>query len=333
MAERLGTVRPGPTPGMQPRSRQGLVVLLTLIGLGALTVSLLGPLGFDAIVYHVSAGAADQLRGGDVAGLLVVAPLSLVAARLVARSAPGAPALAIAPAAYGLYLYTQLAISGDPGRYAGNTERWFALFWVLVAACGAVLVAGGVLLSREPEPSYRRGLERASAWYLLLVVLFLVVGLHLPGLADAARETPASEEYLADPVVFWVVKLMDLAYVAPALVAVAVGLLRSRGWARRLLAPAVGWTALLGASVAGMAVTMILTDAPGASLGLTIGFAVFTALAASLAVTAYREVLRRRLQPGQQSEPEPEPGPEPGPERDRPPVSGVSADATTVHRQ
>lgn len=42
---------------------------------------------------------------------------------------------------------------------------------------------------------------------------------------DAWRKTPTSEEYLADPVAFWVVKLLDLAYVVPIVVGVGIGLL------------------------------------------------------------------------------------------------------------
>lgn len=274
------------------RVRAALAALLALIGVGALAVSLLGPLVLSTIRYHASDGAVAQVRGGDVAGLLLVAPVSIVAAVLVARGRRGGEALAVAPAAYGLYMYTQLAISGDLTRYDGNSERWFVLFWVLVTACAAALVLAVPQVLRDPEPARGRGLERAVAWYLVAVALFLMVGLHLPGLADAWRDQPASAEYLADPVVFWVVKLMDLAYVVPAVVAVAVGLLLRRGWARRLLAPTIGWSALLASSVAGMAVTMLAAGAPGAAPGLAIGFLAFAGLAIALATAAYRPVLK-----------------------------------------
>ena len=63
----------------------------------------LGPLALGWIDYHVSSGAADQLRGGDVAGLVLVGPVALAAAWRVATGRPGADALALAPASYGLY--------------------------------------------------------------------------------------------------------------------------------------------------------------------------------------------------------------------------------------
>lgn len=274
-----------------PRTRVTASVLLALLGVGAVVVALLGPLGIGWIDYHVSAGATDQVRGGDVAGLVLVGPSALAAAWLMARERPGAGALALAPASYGLYMYTQLAISGDLVRYDGNSERWFVLFWALVTACGAILVLAGAQLLRDPEPAPRPRLERITGAYLLAVAAFLTLGLHLPGLADAWRESPTNEEYLADPTVFWVVKLMDLGYVVPIVVAVGAGLLGGHGWARRVLAPAVGWSALLGCSVAGMGLTMLATGAAGASLGLAVGFTVVALLALGLAVAAYVPVI------------------------------------------
>jgi hypothetical protein len=201
----------GSTESSRPSA--GLAILLALLGLGAMATALLGPLALGWIDYHVSSGAADQLRGGDVAGLVLVGPVALAAAWRVATGRPGADALALAPASYGLYMYTELAITGDLACYDGNSERWFPLLWALVTISGAVLALAGARLVRTSAPSPRPRLERVTGWYLLVVALFLTIGLHLPGLVDAWREAPTSEEYLADPVAFWVVKLLDLAYV------------------------------------------------------------------------------------------------------------------------
>lgn len=285
--------RARPTPGASTHSRWSpLALALTLIGTGAIAVALLGPLGTGTIEYHASAGAVDQVRGGDIAGLLLVGPVSMAAAWLVLRRRPGAEAVALAPASYGLYLYTQLAISGDLARYGGNSERWFVLFWALVTLCGVVLVDAGRRLVQAAAPEPRTRVERVAGWYLLVVAVFLTAGLHLPGLVDAWRATPTHQEYLADPVVFWVVKVMDLAYVVPIVLAVGTSLLRNREWARRLLAPVVGWSALLGCSVAGMGLSMLTTDAPGASVALASGFGLVAALALALAVVAYRPILQ-----------------------------------------
>ncbi len=265
-----------------------LAPVMALVGLGAMTVAALGPLGADVIHYHVSSGASEQIRGGDLAGLVLVGPLGLAAATLLLRRHPGAEALALAPATYGLYMYSQLAIGGDVARYPGNAERFFPLFWALVVLCGSASVALTARLLSRPAPRARPALERTVSVYLLLVATFLTVGLHLPGLRDAWRAAPSSEEYLADPVVFWVVKLMDLGYVVPVVVAAAVALWLERSWARSLMAPVVGWSALLASSVAGMGVSMLATDSPGASPGLAGGFVLAAATALALALAAYR---------------------------------------------
>lgn len=283
---------PGTAEKHSRRPSPVLAVPLVLIGCGAVSVSLLGPLVLGVIDYHVSGGASAQVRGGDVAGLLLVAPVCLVAAGLTLRGSPGADALALAPASYGLYMYTQLAIAGDLARYPGNSERWFGLFWALIVLCGVVLALAGRRVLVAAEPAARPRLERVTAWYLLTAAAFLVAGLHLPGLVDAWHEAPASTEYLADPGVFWLVKVMDLGYVVPVLVATGFGVLRELPWARRLLAPAVGWSALLASSVSGMGISMVATGSPGASLGLAAGFTLVAVVALGLATAAYRSWLR-----------------------------------------
>ena len=67
----------GSTESSRPSA--GLAILLALLGLGAMATALLGPLALGWIDYHVSSGAADQLRGGDVAGLVLVGPVALAA--------------------------------------------------------------------------------------------------------------------------------------------------------------------------------------------------------------------------------------------------------------
>jgi hypothetical protein len=268
-----------------------LAPLVLLMGVGAVVVPVLGPLVLGVLELHVSAGAADQVRGGDVATLLLVAPTALAAAYRLRRGLPGGAALALAPAGYGLYLWTQLAVGGDPARYSGNSERFFVLLWLLVAASAAVLVMGAARVAAEPSPEPRPRLERTAGWYLLAAGTFLAVGVHLPSLVDASRAEPQGAEYLADPVVFWVVKLMDLAFVLPLLLAVGIGSLRGLDRARRALAPVLGWAALLATSVAGMAVVMQVRDAPGASAGLAAGFVLGAAGALALAAATYRPLL------------------------------------------
>jgi hypothetical protein len=124
-----------------------------------------------------------------------------------------------------------------------------------------------------------------------VAALFLVLGLHLPTLLAVWGSSP-TEEYLADPGLFWIVKLMDLGIIVPVMAGVAIGLARGRPWAHKAKYAVVGWFALLGSSVAGMAIVMQLTGAPGASVGLVFGFGLIAIAGLALAFALYRPLLR-----------------------------------------
>lgn len=171
-----------------PRPAAGLMV----IGGGAAFVAVLGPLPAGVIECHVSSGAANQIGGGDVASLVLVAPACVIAAALVAR-------------------------------YPGTSERFFPLFLGLLVLALAIAIRAWSAVDASRLPATTRRLDRLVGWFAPLVAAFLTFGSHLPGLLDAWQEQPSAPEYLADPVVFWLVKLMDLGLVVPALVAIGWG--------------------------------------------------------------------------------------------------------------
>jgi len=270
-----------------------LAVGLWVLGVGAASVALLGPLVIGAIRYHVSDGATNQIMGGDIAGLVLVAPLCILAGLLAWRGHRAGPVLALGPALYALYMYSQLALGGDFIRYQGNSERFFLLYLGLFILAGAIAIRSSKVVDPARLPSAGRRVDRTGGIFLLAVGTFLVVGLHLPGLVDAWAEQPASTEYLADPVVFWLVKFMDLGLVVPGLIVVGIGTLRGRSWSEGPKYALVGWTAVLGASVAGMAVVMQATGDPAATLANTIVFSSFALIGLVVAVLNYRYLLWR----------------------------------------
>lgn len=263
------------------------------LGIGAAFVAILGPLATGAIRYHASDGAINQIAGGDAAGLLLAAPAGVVAGILILRGHRAGPVLALAPAVYVLYTYTQLAIGGDMVRYDGNSERFFPLFVGLFVLAGAIAARAWSSLDTRDLPATSRGTDRALGILLLVVAAFLLVGLHLPGLVDAWSANPTGPEYLADPNVFWLVKFMDLAIVVPALIAIGIGVLRGSPWAHKAKYPAVGWFALLGSSVAGMAIVMQATGDPAGTTVNTIAFASFALFALALAAVIYRPLFQK----------------------------------------
>ncbi len=286
----------GPASEKVVREASGPIWLsigLFVLGAGAALVALLGPLAADVIRYHASEGAVNQIIGGDVAGLLLVAPVSALAGILVWRGKRAGLVLALGPSVYALYMYSQLALGGDFFRYPGNSERFFLLYVGLFVLAGAVAVGAWGMIDSDRLPVTRPWLDRTLGIFLLVVAAFLMVGLHLPGLVDAWADQPASTEYLADPVVFWLVKFMDLGIVVPGLVVTGVGILTARPWIAKLEYAAVGWAALLGSSVAGMAIVMQITGDPAASVANTVVFASFAAIALALAALLYYPLLRK----------------------------------------
>ncbi len=266
---------------------------LIMLGFGAAAVALLGPLATEVIRYHASDGAVNQIAGGDVAGLVLVAPLSVVAGVLVWRRHRAGAVLALGPAVYALYMYAQLTLGGDVARYRGNSERFFPLFIGLFVLAGAIAIRAWITIDPATLPGHSRTIERVLGWYAVVVAAFLAFGLHLPGLVDAWRDQPTSTEYLADPVVFWLVKMMDLGLVVPALMVGGIAILQGRGSAAKAKYVIASWMALLGSSIAGMAIVMQATGDPAATTANTVAFTIFALVGLIVASVVHWPLMAR----------------------------------------
>lgn len=266
---------------------------LIVLGAGVAVAALLGPLGTGTIAYHVVDDVLNQATGGDAVGLLLVAPACVVIGILALRRHAAAPVMSPAPAGYAVYTYTQLALGGDFAAQPGNSERFFPLFLALFVLGGWIVIQGWVLTSHTTLPKPSRAMRRGAGITMLVLAAFLVMGLHLPGLADVVGGAPYDVEYTQSPAVFLIVKLMDLGIVVPLAVAAGVGLLRNAGWAQRFMYVVLGWGSLLGSAVAGMAVVMLINDDPTASVGLLTGFTVFALGFWALVAWTFRPLFHR----------------------------------------
>ncbi len=260
---------------------------------GVAVLSILGPLGVGVLEYHIAEDVANQVIGGDAAALALVVPVSVLAGILAWRGHGSGAVLALAPTAFAVYLYTQLAIGGDFASRPGNSERFFLLFLLvfLLAATGLVLAWRQASSVRLPDLT--PGARRAVTTILLAVAFFLVVGLHLRGVASLTGGPPYGVEYTQSPAVFLIVKWMDLGLVVPVSLLTALGVWRRTAWSGLLAVAVIGWGALLGGAVAAMGVVMVLNDDPAASIPLAVGFVivagVFLALAGWLLTAVIRE--------------------------------------------
>jgi hypothetical protein len=264
---------------------------MTLLGATVAVAALLGPLVADEMVYRTSPTTLNQLLGSDAAALAVGAPLAWVAAYLTARGRAAGPLLATGVGVYVLYTYTQVIIGQEYLRLPGNVERFFPLLLTVFVLAEAAIVLGWQLVPTDlPEPPRR--LERITGWVLLTIAVFLVVGLHLPTMLTAWSDPGSMTEYASAPTPFWMVKLMDLGIVVPAVVVTGLGLLRGRPWARRVMYPLLTGYACLAISVLAMALVMLARDDPDASVFLAAGFGVFAGALVALLIAWYRPLVQ-----------------------------------------
>lgn len=265
--------------------------LFALAG-GIAATALLGPLVSGAIRYHVTDDVLNQVMGGDLVSLVLIAPVCVAAGVLAVRGNPAAPVVAIGPAAFAAYTSAQLALGGEFAALPGNSERFFPMFLGVFVLAGALVVAAWRLSDGVAAPALRRTLIAV----LFAVAAFLTLGLHLPTLLDAMSGTPQSIEYVQSPTVFWVVKLMDLGIVVPVAVATAIALMRRAPWAGRAAYAVIAWGAMLGSAVAGMALVMVVNDDPAASPLMAMAFGVFAAAFLGLEVRLVRPLVSPRHQ-------------------------------------
>jgi hypothetical protein len=244
---------------VRPTTRDDRLISVGFACLGGLivTYAFLGPLLLERIHFSTSASALNQIRGGDLAALCVVAPLCFAVAGLAWRGHRAAPVLGLAPATFAMYTYSQLILGNEYLDRPGNLERYFPLLLALFVVAAALAVRCWTATPSDELPASSRRLERGSGVLLLLMALFVVVGIHLRTLLQAWQDPPAGSAYLSTPNTFWVVKFYDLGIVVPAAVAVGIGLLLRRQWARKPAYAILGGYVLLAWSVAGMAWTML----------------------------------------------------------------------------
>lgn len=287
------------------RANRWLGAGLIVLGVAVAACVLLGPLVFEVIRYRTSPTTLNQIIGTDAAALLLVAPASILAGILTLRRHPVAPVLALAPSIFASYTYTQLIVGQEYLRLPGNNERFFPLLLGIFILAGALTLRAWDAIDPARLPARSRRADRVTAGLLLALAGFVVVMLHLPALADAMRAAPTSLQYRSSPTPFWLVRLMDLGIVVPILIAVAVGLLQGTARARKALYAIVGGYALLGASVAGMAITMYASHDPDASLGMVVAATLAALAIGSLAAVIYQPLFALRATPRAAAHPSP----------------------------
>jgi hypothetical protein len=279
------------------RAEAGVGLGLLAIALGIATVAVLGPLVSGVIDYHVTVTLRNQTIGLDAVSLLVVSPLSVIAALLVIRRHVAGAALALGIGAFTSYMLVQYILGPEYERLPGNNELLFPLYLVLFALGWIVaLTAWNVTqVERLPHSPER---DRLVGQFLLPLLAFFAFFRYLPSLADWMTSTPDDKGYLAGPTFSWAIAMLDLGVFLPATIAACVGLVRGTTWSHKALYTVVGWFGLVGVAVAAMAITMYVNDDPNASGGNAVFMTALGLALAALAVWVYRPLFRPSLSAG-----------------------------------
>jgi hypothetical protein len=262
-------------------------IALLILALALLANAILGPLALGWIHWRLSPIGLNQTYGIDAAVLILVAPIALIAAWLWRARKPLAAPLALGTALFALYYGVAEVIGPDYIRYAGNNERFFLLFLVVIILGWTIAFgAWSALDPRPPQPP--RWLARSLGVVLVLGGLLLSFswGVQLVDMAVTGR---LSEAYLDAPGGFWIVRIVDLGFLAPVCLASGVGLWRNNALAIKAAFGVTAFLTMQAAAVLAMASVMLLrhdpTATPEFALALVPLFVALTALTAQLLAT------------------------------------------------
>lgn len=271
------------------RPDRALAATTYALAAGLVVNTLLGPAFADVVDYSLSETLRNQTIGLELVSLLLVAPLCVAVAGLAARGKAAGPVLALAPATYTAYMFVQYVVGPGYDRYPAVLLFHLALF----VAAGVVAVRAWASLAPADLPPIGNRVRRARAKVLFALAGF-VVGRYVPALVGSFTDQPLSGELAEEPAFFWTILLMDLGIVVPAAVATAVALRRGSAVAVKAMYALVGWFALVPPSVAAMALVMVATDDPYASVGSLALFSVAAIGFAAFALAVYRPLLAGR---------------------------------------
>jgi hypothetical protein len=244
-------------------------LLLVLLAVGLMANALLGPLGLGWIEWRLSPLGLNQTYGIDAVAFVLGAPLALGAAWLWRSGARLAAPLALGSALFALYYGVAEVIGPDYVRYAGNNERWFLLcLAVIVLSWTIALRAWSALDPSPPAPPVWLGRSLAVVLGLGGALLIVAWGAQVLDIAITGR---LSEAYLDAPSGFWIVRVVDLGFLAPACVATAIGLWRGSAVALKAAYGLTTFLTLQAVAVLAMAAVMLVRGDPTATPEFALG--------------------------------------------------------------
>jgi hypothetical protein len=271
-------------------SNRFLALACFSLAAGLVINAVLGPLVTGIIDYRYTETFGNQGLGLDAFALAFAAPLLVVAGVLVLRGNLAGPFLALAPSLMAAYMFPQYVLGAHYDEIPGNNEDFFPLHVGLFVLSAGVAITAWLILGTGELPRASRRYQVWTSVLLCAVAAFLLLR-YIPSLLDIWQDRP-SEEYLLDPIAFWLIAFMDLGIVMPAALACSLALMKGVESALKSMYAIVGWFALVGPAVAAMGFAMLVRDDPNASLAGALAFAAYGAAFALLAAHLFRPLFR-----------------------------------------
>jgi hypothetical protein len=260
-----------------------------LLAYGLVVNSALGPLAAGVIEYRYTDTFESQGIGLDAFLLVIAVPLLFLAAALASRRETAAGLIAFGPAAMAAYMMPQYVLGARYDSIEGNNEDFFLLHLGIFAMGVAVAIVAWKALEPRCLPDATPRFRRWTGALMCAVAAFLVLRYAPSLLAIWSHDPP--DQYVEDPIAFWLIAFMDLGIVLPAATATGIALFRGVADARRPMYAIVAWFALVGPAVAAMSFAMEVRDDQYASLAGAVAFTVFGAVFAAMAVVLFRPVV------------------------------------------
>lgn len=195
----------------------GITAIISAVML--LLLGILGPLGLDVIRLKTNQSGVWQLQGQDLANLILLTPICLLGGILHLKKNPIAKYFLVFPALTLIYTGLSYGIGQEwshpdlTGNY--NGEMFFWIFLLLIIGGLIMIVFGLPLFSAEDAPEYNsKSLKRYAITVMIFLGLFGLMWFKEIFEVIQNGDT-ANGSYSATPVLFWVIKYMDLGFSIP----------------------------------------------------------------------------------------------------------------------
>ncbi len=258
-------IRPARTSG--PLTRWPSLALIAL-GASLALAALLGPLVTGTIEWRISANAVNQTYGADGAALILLAPTALVAAWLAWRQRAVAAPLAFGLGLASLYYGIASVLGAEYARYPGNNERFFLLYLLIILTAWVVAAWGWSAMGEAPPRPSPRLARSAGALFIaggLLISLAWLMQLAVIAVDGSLSQAADAQAYAESPTAFWVVRIVDLGFIAPLAIWSGIGLWRGWAAAAKAATGVAAFLTLQAAAVLAMGVVMLVRGDPTAT--------------------------------------------------------------------